>query len=74
MTSLIHGIGSEYAELLEAAGGMQPELARRNPVNLAKTWPKSMRRRVTRCPSETEVAKWIEQAKTLPRAPNTKTV
>lgn len=67
----ISGVGSEYAELLEAAGvDTVPELAQRNAVNLAKKLAevneaKSLTRRV---PSEAEVTKWVEQAKTLPRA------
>jgi predicted flap endonuclease-1-like 5' DNA nuclease len=66
----ISGIGSEFAELLEAAGvDTVPELARRNAANLAKAMAdlnekKKLTRRV---PSESEVAKWVEQAKSLPR-------
>ena len=66
----IHGVGSEYAELLEAAGvDTVPELAQRNAENLAAKLAavneeKSLTRRV---PSEAEVAKWVEEAKTLPR-------
>jgi uncharacterized protein DUF4332 len=40
-----------------------PELARRNPAELAKA--KKLTRRV---PNESEVSKWVAQAKTLPRA------
>jgi len=66
----IDGIGSEFSELMEAAGvDTVPELARRNPSNLAKKMleintAKKLTRRV---PSETEVVKWVEQAKKLPR-------
>jgi predicted flap endonuclease-1-like 5' DNA nuclease len=66
----INGIGSEYSELLEAAGvDTVPELAQRNAANLAKALEaanaeKKLTRRV---PSESEVAKWIEQAKGLDR-------
>lgn len=66
----ISGVGSEYAELLEGAGvDTVPELAQRNAANLAKKLAevneaKSFPRRV---PSEAEVTKWVEQAKTLPR-------
>jgi predicted flap endonuclease-1-like 5' DNA nuclease len=66
----ISGIGSEYSELLEAAGvDTVPELARRNPANLAQAMlavneEKKLTRRV---PSETVMAKWVEEAKTLPR-------
>lgn len=67
----ISGVGSEYAELLEAAGvDTVPELARRNAANLTKQMAtvneeKKLTRRV---PSESEVTKWVEQAKGLPRA------
>lgn len=66
----INGVGSEYSELLEAAGvDTVPELAQRNAANLTRAMAevneeKNLTRRV---PSETEVAKWIEQAKELPR-------
>lgn len=66
----VSGIGSEFAELLEAAGvDTFPALARRNVANLTKAMAevnetKKLTRRVL---SEKEVAKWIEQAKTLPR-------
>lgn len=67
----ITGVGSEYAELLEAAGvDTVPELARRNPANLTKMLAaaneaKKLTRRV---PTEKEVIRWIAEAKTLPRA------
>jgi predicted flap endonuclease-1-like 5' DNA nuclease len=67
----VPGIGSEFAELLEVAGvDTVPELAQRNPANLAEALlaantAKNLTRRV---PSETEVAKWVQQAKSLPRA------
>jgi predicted flap endonuclease-1-like 5' DNA nuclease len=66
----IKGVGSEYAELLEAAGvDTVPELAQRNAENLAKKLAavneeKNLTRRV---PSESEVTRWVEEAKTLPR-------
>lgn len=66
----ISGVGSEYAELLEAAGvDTVPELAQRNAENLAAKLAavneeKSLTRRV---PAATEVTRWVEQAKTLPR-------
>ncbi len=66
----ISGVGSEYAELLEAAGvDTVPELAQRNAANLAKAMAevnaeKNLTRRV---PNETEVTKWVAQAKELPR-------
>lgn len=66
----VNGIGSEYSELLEAAGvDTVPELAQRNPANLTQALAdtnaeKKLTRRV---PSESEITRWIEQAKTLPR-------
>ncbi|HRF60833.1 MAG TPA: DUF4332 domain-containing protein [Fimbriimonadaceae bacterium] len=66
----VKGIGSEYADLLEAAGvDSVPELAQRNAANLHEKLvtineDKSLVRRV---PSDDEVASWIEHAKTLPR-------
>ncbi len=66
----VNGIGSEFSELLEAAGvDTVPELAQRNAANLAKAMEatnaeKKLTRRV---PTESEVAKWIEQAKGLGR-------
>ncbi len=67
----VDGIGSEYSELLEVSGiDTVPELARRNPANLAKTLAtvNEAKRLTRRVPSEVEVTKWIEQAKKLPRA------
>lgn len=67
----VDGIGSEYSELLEAAGvDTVPELARRNPANLAKALAEvnEAKKLTRRVPGEVEVAKWIEQAKKLPRA------
>jgi len=66
----VKGIGSEYSELLEAAGvDTVPELARRNAANLAKAMAEvnQAKQLVRRLPTETEVARWIEEAKTLPR-------
>ncbi|MCS6995768.1 MAG: DUF4332 domain-containing protein [Casimicrobiaceae bacterium] len=66
----IKGVGSEYAELLEAAGvDTVPELARRNAANLTKAMAEvnQSKQLVRRLPTESEVAGWIEQAKTLPR-------
>jgi predicted flap endonuclease-1-like 5' DNA nuclease len=64
----IKGVGSEYADLLEAAGvDTVPELAQRNSSNLAVRLAevneaKSLVRRV---PTESEVEDWISQAKAL---------
>jgi len=66
----LKGVGSEYADLLEAAGvDSCPELAQRNATNLAvklaeTNLDKSLTRRV---PTETMVADWIAQAKDLPK-------
>ena len=67
----IKGVGSEYADLLEAAGvDTVLELARRdaenlytklNQVNIEKNL-------VNRMPGQGQVAGWIKQAKSLPRA------
>lgn len=67
----VKGIGSEFSELLEAAGvDTVPELAQRNAENLAAKMvevndAKSLTRRV---PNATEIAGWVEHAKTLGRA------
>ena len=67
----ISGVGSEYAELLEAAGvDTVPDLARRRPDNLAAAMAELNDRKklVRRTPTEAEVTKWVAEAKTLPRA------
>ncbi len=62
----IDGVGSEYADLLEAAGvDSCAELARRNPANLAQTFQELDAARpdwIRRIPSEETVAGWIAQA------------
>ncbi len=66
----INGVGSEYAELLEAAGvDTVPELARRRADNLARAMIEinTARKLVRRTPTEADVARWIAQAKGLPR-------
>jgi predicted flap endonuclease-1-like 5' DNA nuclease len=66
----IKGIGSEYADLLEAAGvDTVPALARRNAANLyaSLTSTNEEKKLTRRPPSESQVADWIEQAKALPR-------
>lgn len=66
----IKGVGSEYADLLEAAGvDTVVELANRNPTNLfnkmvAVNEEKNL---VRRTPVESQVKEWVDQAKTLPR-------
>jgi predicted flap endonuclease-1-like 5' DNA nuclease len=67
----VSGIGSEFAQLLEAAGiDTVPELARRAPANLAQKLAEinEAKKLTRRVPTEAEVGKWVEQAKTLPRA------
>jgi len=68
----VKGIGEEYADLLELAGvDTVPELAQRNAANLHARLKEVADERgnvVRRVPSANEVEKWVEQAKTLPRA------
>jgi predicted flap endonuclease-1-like 5' DNA nuclease len=64
----VDGVGGEYADLLEAAGvDSAPELAQRNAANLAARLAEvnEDKQLVRRVPSESEVERWIEQAKTL---------
>ena len=67
----IKGVGSEYSDLLEAAGVDSPaELAQRNAANLAITFQEVAAARPDwsrRLPSEETVADWIAQARNLPR-------
>jgi predicted flap endonuclease-1-like 5' DNA nuclease len=67
----IKGVGSEYSDLLEAAGVDSPaELAHRNPANLAATFEEVVAARpgiVRRVPAEKEIVDWIEQSKKLPK-------
>jgi predicted flap endonuclease-1-like 5' DNA nuclease len=67
----IKGIGSEFSELLEAAGvDTVPELAQRNAENLTKKMEEVNleKKLVRRTPSLKEVEGWVAQAKALPRA------
>ncbi len=65
----INGVGSEYADLLEAAGvDSCAELAQRNAANLANTFQELDAARpnwIRQVPGEKTVAGWIEQAKGL---------
>ena len=65
----IKGVGSEYSDLLEAAGVDSPsELANRNAATLAITFQEVVAARpsiVRRIPSEAEVAGWIAESKDL---------
>ena len=67
----LDGVGSEYADLLEAAGVDSPaELAQRNAANLATTFAEIDAARpdwIRRVPSEAQIAGWIAEAKTLPK-------
>jgi predicted flap endonuclease-1-like 5' DNA nuclease len=67
----IKGVGSEYSDLLEAAGVDSPaELARRNAANLATTVQEVVAARpniVRRVPSESELQDWIDQSGKLPK-------
>ncbi len=66
----IRGVGTQYADLLEASGvDTVVELALRRPDNLAarlKT-TNDIRSLVHQVPTEAQVADWVAQAKGLPR-------
>lgn len=67
----IKGVAGQYAELLEAAGvDTVAELAHRNAANLHAAMVKinGEKNLVRALPEASQVAKWIEEAKTLPRA------
>lgn len=66
----IRGVGSEYSDLLEAAGvDSVPELAQRNPANLhaAMATANAQKKLVRQLPSTRAVEDWVAQAKTLER-------
>jgi predicted flap endonuclease-1-like 5' DNA nuclease len=66
----IKGVGSEYSELLEAAGvDTIPELAQRKAGNLIQkiVAVNKEKKLVRKLPVESQVANWIEQAKKLQR-------
>lgn len=66
----IKGVGSEFADLLEAAGvDTVPELAQRNAANLTAKMEEvnAAKSLVRRVPTESEVEDWVEQAKKLDR-------
>jgi len=68
--SRIKGIGSEYADLLEAAGvDTVVELAKRVPANLTKKMAEINleKKLVRKLPAESRVTDWVAQAKKLPR-------
>jgi predicted flap endonuclease-1-like 5' DNA nuclease len=64
----IHGVASQMAELLEAAGvDTVKELANRVPANLAAKMAtiNETKKLVRQVPGESVVARWVEQAKGL---------
>jgi predicted flap endonuclease-1-like 5' DNA nuclease len=66
----IKGIGSEYADLFEAAGvDTVVELAQRNAANLFQKLSEvnKVKKLVRRLPTENQVHDWVAQAKQLPR-------
>jgi predicted flap endonuclease-1-like 5' DNA nuclease len=66
----VKGVGSEYADLLEAAGvDTVVELAQRNPANLYAKMDEvnAEKSLVRKLPTQAEVEDWITQAKNLPR-------
>lgn len=66
----IKGVGSEYSDLLEAAGvDSRAELNLRNAASLAVTMQEVVAARpgvVRRVPSEKEIQGWIDHSKGLP--------
>lgn len=66
----ISGVGEEYSDLLEEAGvDTIPELAQRNPENLAEMMAEinDKKNLVRALPSDSQVKEWVSQAKKLPR-------
>ncbi len=66
----VRGVGEEYSDLLEKAGvDTVAELAQRNPDNLYHKLLEvnAEKRLVRRPPTREMVARWVEQAKVLPR-------
>jgi predicted flap endonuclease-1-like 5' DNA nuclease len=66
----IRGVGSQYADLLEASGvDTVVELALRRPENLVNrlATTNELRNLVRQVPTEAQVADWVRQAKELPR-------
>jgi len=66
----IKGVGSEYSDLLEAAGVDSPaELAHRVAANLFQKLNEinAAKKLVRKMPTEGQVADWIAQAKKLPK-------
>lgn len=66
----IKGVGPQYSELLEASGvDTTKELSQRVPSNLLKKMDEvnSAKNLSKRIPTEKELVRWIEEAKSLPR-------
>lgn len=66
----IKGVGPQYSELLEASGvDTSKELAQRVPANLLHKMDEVNRTKnlSKRIPTEKELIRWIEEAKSLPR-------
>jgi predicted flap endonuclease-1-like 5' DNA nuclease len=66
----IKGVGEQYSDLLEEAGvDTVAELAQRNPENLYNKMIQVNEEKnlVNRVPFLSDVKRWVEQAKTLPR-------
>lgn len=66
----IKGVGSEYADLLEASGvDTVVELAQRNPANLLQKMVQvnTEKALVRKVPTAAQVEDWVAQAKGLPR-------
>ena len=64
----IRGVGSEYADLLEAAGvDSCAELAQRNAKSLAETFQEldAARNTVRDIPGQAVIQGWIDEAKTM---------
>jgi predicted flap endonuclease-1-like 5' DNA nuclease len=65
----VKGIGTQYSDLLEAAGvDTVKELAQRRADNLTAKMAEvnEQKKLVRQVPTESQVAAWIEAAKTLP--------
>lgn len=66
----LKGVGSEYADLLEASGvDTVVELAQRNPHNLFQKIAEvnEEKQLVRKLPAQSQVDEWVTQAKKLPR-------
>jgi predicted flap endonuclease-1-like 5' DNA nuclease len=69
----IKGVGSEYADLLEASGvDTVPELSKRKAENLLAKMIEvnAAKKLVRKMPVLSQVEDWVAQAKALPRAVN----